>query len=248
MIFIYNTGSIKIKVIITMNDREYEDSADRNWDYPEELSWTEFDWQRYLKDSGREVSHFLELYHQLKDNRENFDQISTMMGWDAADWVLDEEDGVFLSSKLWSEAQSEDINHHSPYTVHKHPVFIVTRGLYSYLNHCLEYLASNSENQASGRAILKFTVGFNEGQHNAIMAVNTLDVGDFNLSICHIKIALEAMNQSLYLLNRYAEENKAMCEFVQKRMVPVCFDLREMWLRVMTECREEVRHQGLDME
>ena len=230
-----------------MNNREFEDSADKNWDFQEEFSWTEFDWQHYLKDNQNEIEQFLKLYHQLKDDRENFEQISHMMGWEGEDAISDDEDDMFLSLKSWAIESSNDTpDPNAPYTVHKHPVYIVTRGLYKYLNNCLEYLASKQELNITPKDVMKFATALNTGETNAIMAVNTLDVGDFNLSICHLKIALDAINQNMHLLNTYAEKNLDEQKFIFNKMLPVCFDIREMWIRVMNECREEVRHQDPD--
>jgi hypothetical protein len=76
------------------------------------------------------------------------------------------------------------------------------------------------------------------GEEQAILAVQALDFGDFAMAISLLKRALRELNQTLALLDdRAASTSRALNHFCHDAQ-PRLFDLREIWLRVMNECRQ----------
>ena len=73
----------------------------------------------------------MSIYNSVKDKSNHLDEAASLMGWDGDDISLIEED-------LQAEETAENTNTNDfsnlPYTLHKHPVFIVTKALYKYLN------------------------------------------------------------------------------------------------------------------
>jgi hypothetical protein len=78
------------------------------------------------------------------------------------------------------------------------------------------------------------------GEEQATLAIQALDFGDYALSISLFKRALRDLNQSFSLLSeKKFDENKFVVS-ARDDYFPKLFDLREIWLRVMNECREEL--------
>lgn len=73
-----------------------------------------------------------------------------------------------------------------------------------------------------------------------MQAVSALDFGDYAMAISLFKRALRDLNATLASL--LAEENEANHSLAHYRALalPRLFDLREVWLRVMGECRDEL--------
>jgi hypothetical protein len=74
---------------------------------------------------------------------------------------------------------------------------------------------------------------------HAILGVQCLDLGDNQLAVCHFKKAHTALNETLQMINRLSEiylELASLPKYqddLRKRLL----DLREIWLRVIQECR-----------
>ncbi|HEX2101818.1 MAG TPA: hypothetical protein VHF69_14185, partial [Candidatus Synoicihabitans sp.] len=73
----------------------------------------------------------------------------------------------------------------------------------------------------------------------ATLAIQALDFGDYAMAISLFKRALRELNGSLALLSSEAHGSRAFTTF-RDHALPRLFDLREIWLRVMNECREEL--------
>jgi hypothetical protein len=75
------------------------------------------------------------------------------------------------------------------------------------------------------------------------MAIHALDFGDYAMAICLFKRALAALNDCFAQVGSdAADRNEAICEGrddIRTRL----FDLREIWLRVISDCREDSDHQ-----
>ena len=59
------------------------------------------------------------------------------------------------------------------------------------------------------------------------------------MTICHLKNALAAINHTLSLLQKLSIKNVRILRLFQAETSRTLFDLREVWLRVMHDCREE---------
>ena len=83
---------------------------------------------------------------------------------------------------------------------------------------------------------------------NVLLSIQALDLGDFGLSICHLKNALSALNQSLDIVNRLTHPNETYLASFQNEIRIRLFDLRELWIRVMGDCRHESQHRRDDLD
>ena len=78
-----------------------------------------------------------------------------------------------------------------------------------------------------------------QAEVNVILAIQAIDLGDYGLTICHLKNSLSALNQTLSLLDRIIHPDAAFLTHFRHEIQVRLFDLRELWLRVMSDCRME---------
>lgn len=228
-----------------MSGFDFDNSSDGDWDHSEELSWNEFDWQRYLKQNEQDIATFLGHYHRLKHKPGHLDEIAQLMKWEVEDWSS--ADGFEESEdSLTDEEDDESVDPRDfdPYTVHRHPVYIVTHGLYQHLFQCWEHFLRQPKINVDAAAGSRFAYSLHVGEFNAVMGINALDMGDFNLAVCHLKNGLAAINHTMALLNALTAENGRLLHAFQSECLQVLFDLRDLWLRVMNDCREEERRHN----
>ena len=73
-------------------------------------------------------------YNKVKDQDDRLDAAASLMGWHRDDWSsadeieLDENDLPVIKS-----VDMEDIGNMDPYTIHRHPIYITSNALFSYL-------------------------------------------------------------------------------------------------------------------
>jgi hypothetical protein len=231
-----------------MSGQNPENFSEGDWEERGDLAWNEHDWQQYLNRNERELTRFVSLYKKLKGQTNCLDEIAVIMGWDQDEWNISLDLSPDASDeKAWDrddamfEEDDMDIEDTDPYTVHRHPVCIVTRGLYRYLLQEWERLCLDERLQITPSLAFKLPQSMRDGEYNAIMGIYAVDVGDYNLCVNHLKNALLCMNQSLSLLQKMPKCSGGKdCQY-KVFAQSVLFDLRELWLRVMRECREEFR-------
>jgi hypothetical protein len=80
----------------------------------------------------------------------------------------------------------------------------------------------------------------NRGEEHAVQAIHALDFGDYAMAVSLFKRAMSALNGSLALLNADASVQHTVVAAWREDALPRFFDLREIWLRVIAECREEL--------
>jgi hypothetical protein len=241
-----------------MSAHDFDNFPEGEWEDRGELAWNEFDWQQYLKQNDKEVARFLALYHQHEGRPERLDVVARLMGWGDEEWAPGEDEAEDEPAPLpsaqaeaapdlasFSDFLDEDFDGVADtYTIHKHPVFIATRGLYQHLSYTWErYLTHGHDLNVNLGLSWKFGASLHAGELNAVMAIHALDLGDFTLTICHLKNALSAVNHSLSLLHLLPVGNKAGQGQFFREVQATLFDLREIWLRVMNDCREENRRR-----
>jgi hypothetical protein len=239
-----------------MSTHDFENFSDGEWDDRGELAWNEFDWQQYLKQNEKEIARFLALYHQHKARPEHLDEVAHLMGWDDQEWAPGEEDAAETKTAsanpppaeldLPDLAEEDFDDAADTYTIHKHPVFIATRGLYQHLYLAWEHFLANGNDLSVNPSLAwKFAASLHAGELNSVMAIHALDLGDFTLTICHLKNALSAVNHSLSMLQMLPLANNSYRAQFFREVQTALFDLREIWLRVMNDCREENRRRTL---
>ena len=222
------------------------DSDESNWDHlSNESYWNEAQWRNYLRITEKDSARFLSIYNSIKDKSNHLDEAASLMGWDGEDISLVEEDFNFEDAE--ENTSSNEISN-IPYTLHKHPVFIVTKALYKYLyeswNHFL-----NKNPSISPKICWDFAQTLHQGEFNVLLAIQALDLGDYVLAICHLKNSLAALNESLSILSNLSHDDDEFLNAFTRELRIRLFDLRELWLRVMKDCRYESRRRGdKDME
>lgn len=248
-----------------MSDPNFEHSDGDDWEeFPGDPNWSESQWRNYLQGSDRETARFLSIYNSIKDQPNHLDEVASLMGWDAEDISMTDEfffmdvgadDGEDLrdpshlselSAPGNEDAEARDpADAGAPYTLHRHPVFVVSRSLYRYLHQSWEHFLAHSDGMVSAKMTWDYANSLHQGEMNVLLSVQALDLGDFGLSICHLKNSLSALNQTLAMLDQLTHRNAAFVEGFRREARIRLFDLRELWIRVMGDCRHECqRHSG----
>jgi hypothetical protein len=221
------------------------DHSDGDWDedFTSEPNWSESQWRTYLKGSDRDTARFLSFYNSVKDQPNHLDEVASLMGWDAEDISMTDD-----FSLLDEENPASETSEGAPYTLHRHPVFVVTRSLYRYLDQSWEHFMAHSEDNLCATVCWKYAKSLHQGEMNVLLSIQALDLGDFGLSICHLKNSLSALNQSLALLNQITHPNQAFLDGFCRETRIRLFDLRELWIRVMGDCRHECKRRPGDQD
>jgi hypothetical protein len=159
--------------------------------------------------------------------------VARRLGWefDAIDEPVEELDPDDIENGFDSEWE--------PYTLHRNPIFISTKALYLSLIANWERIAAQPGRVDPALGLTMLSTLY-RGRENALQAVQALDLGDYSLSICFFKRALRELNDTLARLGADTEQKgdaKLLARF-RDYALPRLFDLREIWLRVMSECRE----------
>ncbi|MGJ8639346.1 MAG: hypothetical protein ACSHYA_08125 [Opitutaceae bacterium] len=223
------------------------DHSDGDWDeeFTSEPNWSESQWRNYLKGSDRDTARFLSFYNNVKDKPNHLDEVATLMGWDAEDISMT-DDFTFIETE--DDSQIPNANEGAPYTLHRHPVFVVTHALYRYLHQSWEHYMSHSDDQLTPQLCWKYSKSLHQAEMDVIFSIQALDLGDFGLAICHLKNSLSALNQSLALLNQLTHSNQEFLDAFRHEIRIRLFDLRELWIRVMGDCRHECKRRPGDKD
>ncbi len=218
------------------NNNDWEDRGD--------LVWNEFDWERYLREQDEAILRYRGFYEAAKDKSDRVDVVAERMGWDIADWTDDIDDN--------SDDDDEDDDSDEPgegdvYTLHKNPIFIATKAIASSLQQSWQLSVESTGTGITPTFALAVLSSLNRGEEQAVQAIHALDFGDYAMAISLFKRALSILNNSLALLNgQEATEQTTLMAF-RDAALPGLFDLREIWLRVINECRDELE-RSLDDE
>lgn len=222
-----------------MSNFDFEGFSEGEWDERGDLAWNEFDWELYLRSQDNVFRRYLELYTQMKGKYDRLDRVAQAMGWDTDEWAGND----FLpedEDPADENVTDDDTDDLEPYTLHKHPIFISTKSLYLDVQaRWLDLLGSGRLNLPPAVAAA-YQASLYTGESNAVSAIHALDMGDYSMAVCHFKRALSDLNRSFHLLGRLSLPENDPTEQYRKEATCRLFDLREIWLRVMQYCREEV--------
>lgn len=227
------------------------DHSEGDWEeFSNELNWSESQWRDYLKGSDRDTARFLSYYNSVKDKPNHLDEVASLMGWDAEDMSLTDEfaysDGEGEDGEEGEDGGTDQED--APYTLHRHPVFVVTRSLYRYLHQSWEHYMERNGQRVPAKLVWDYGNSLHQAEMNVLLSIQALDLGDFGLSICHLKNSLSALNHTLALLNELQHPNPEYLESFRNEIRIRLFDLRELWIRVMGDCRHECQHRRDDQE
>lgn len=229
-----------------MSNFDSDSSSENDWDDRGELAWNEFDWEHYLREQDEMIHRYIGFYEQLADRNDRLDEAAHRMGWDEDSWSSDVDfeatpgrDEIFTEPSNANEERETD-----PYTLHKNPVFIATKGIFLTLIHRWQQIAGQVDNVPQKTA-LEFHSLLHRAEQQSMFAISALDFGDYAMAISLLKRALRELNACFALLNQTALSGAAL-ENYREHATPRLFDLREIWLRVMNECREELERPSDD--
>lgn len=226
-----------------MSNFEPDGPSENEWEERGELAWNEFDWEHYLREQDDVIHRYLAFYEQLREHTDRIDEVAHLMNWDEEDWSADSSDAAndddpITPENLEAKAESVDFEA-EPYTLHKNPIFIATKAIYLSLKRAWERIAYDPAKVPQSVAI-GFQTSLYRGEEHAMLAIQALDFGDYAMAISLFKRALRELNQSLALLNERTTELSRAFSHYREDAFPRLFDLREIWLRVMNECRHEL--------
>ncbi len=224
-----------------MGNYEFEGHSDGDWDERGNVSWNEFDWQQYLRRQQKEVARFVTIYDRYLAEPDRLDQVAMEMGWEQEDWSVGE--GPEEEEEDASEANQD----FDPYTLHRHPVFVVSAGLYAQLRYLWDTFLGKAAIDLTARDASRVSNAFSAGEQNLILTIQAVDMGDFLLGVCHGKLSLRAINEAMRLLEPLAEMGGDAPRFLNAMRIRL-FDLRDVTIRVMSDCREEQRRGFRDSD
>ena len=221
------------------------DHSEGDWEeFSSEPSWGESQWRSYLQGSDKDTERFLSVYNSVKNKPNHLDEVATLMGWDVEDISLTDE-FAFIEE---DEERPSSENSSAPYTLHRHPVFVFTRALYRYLHQSWEHYMLHSERSLTPKISWDYSNSLHQGEMNVLLSIQALDLGDYGLSICHLKNSLSALNQTLSLLDQLDHPSSPFLNGFRKEAQIRIYDLRELWIRVMGDCRHECQRRLDDQE
>jgi hypothetical protein len=218
-----------------MSNSDSGETGDEHWEERGELAWNEFDWERYLRGQEGAVTRYLRLYDEAGERPDRIDHVAERMDWGAEDWTSEE------GGEGGEEAADAD---DEVYTLHKNPIYIATRALYLSLTRSWEDLATEQRHVPQANAV-RLLVRLHRGEAEAIEAIHALDFGDYALAVTLFKRSLATLNGLLAEMQAPALASGRAAAW-REMALPRVFDLREIWLRVIAECRDEVERLGDD--
>jgi hypothetical protein len=76
----------------------------------------------------------------------------------------------------------------------------------------------------------------NNGERNALYAISCMNAGDESLAVCHFKNALQILNFTMEIIQKVPKATPKIDAIFRDALI-ACFDLREIWIRVMESCK-----------
>ena len=223
-----------------MSDFDPDSPLENDWSERGDLAWNEFDWERYLREQDEAIQLYLARYEELRRCADRIDAVAEQMGWEQPEIEDDEPAGRVEEDDPAPDFDDGD----QVYTLHKNPVFIATKAIYLGLKRPWEVAASAESSRIPTALAVSYLVSLHRGEEQASQAVHALDFGDYAMAVSLFKRALAGLNQSLAILSSdTATKNRAVASY-REEALPRLFDLREIWLRVINECREELDRPG----
>lgn len=223
-----------------MSNFNSDGSQENEWDDRGELAWNEFDWERYLREQDDAVTRYLALYEAAKGDPVRIDTVAEKMGWGQDDWT-DEAGGINAEDDDEEDDDEDDADFDDDdvYTLHKNPIFIATKAINLGLRRSWEKLAADPANAPQPVAV-SLLASLHRGEEHSVEAINALDFGDYAMAVSLLKRAMSALNGTLALLNAESSLSHPAVAAWRDEALPQLFDLREICLRVIAECRDEL--------
>lgn len=210
-----------------MANFDFDSNADGDWDDSWETIWNEGDWERYLQTEETQVSHYQRLYVKYSKDANRLDKVASSMGWDSRG---EQSANEVTDTQL-------DMTKSGPYTLHKHPLYIASKALHSWLSDNWKQEANMHSDRISNYSALSLQEAISKSDEYGLLAVTALDLADFTLTIAYIKRGFALLNDLLARLSAIDHfQRESLSEFVTQAKIRA-FDIREIWLRVAADCR-----------
>lgn len=219
-----------------MADFDYESNSDSEWDDSWETLWSEHDWEVYLANEKSEIRKYQKLYNRLARSQNRLDEVALFMGWE----TQGENPELEIPESTLEPLPDQ------PYTLHKHPLYISSKALHDWMTEKWSQHVSLCVDPISPVFVLKIQNTISQSDQYGLLAVTALDLGDYTLAIAYFKRGLEQINQLLAQLNKLEAKNIAPLNAFSKHAKIRLFDIREIWLRVMADCRAAAARQFED--
>ena len=214
-----------------MSNSNADGSAENQWEDRGDLAWNEFDWERYLREQDAVIQRYLSFYEACHHDAKRIDTVAEKMEWGTEVW--EEDDGTDDSDDD-ADADPDDV-----YTLHKNPVYISTKAIYLSLARSWGALSGDAAKVPQPLAMALLS-SMHRGEEQAAQAIHALDFGDYAMAVSLFKRAMSVLNGSLALLNADTLAQQPHVQAWREQALPRFFDLREVWLRVIAECRDEL--------
>lgn len=234
-----------------MKNFDHDQFSEGDWEEKGELAWNEFDWELFLQRQDNESRRFIRTYNSLPNHANRIDEVARIMGWDATDWSMNDLNfDEMMDESTWQQDafNEEDDSDTDPYTLHRHPLHIAVQGLFDSILHLWEALLNETTNNLSPKLCFDLVQSISHGKLESLLALQSLDLADYALTVSELKRALKSLNRSFNILDSiHSAKNPQLYAFKQESITRL-FDIREIWLRVMKDCREELDRRIQDEE
>lgn len=237
--------------LLSMGNTNSDNPSDNEWEDRGELVWNEFDWERYLREQDGSVLRYLALYDRLRNRPERLDEAARQMGWGLEEWsseAIAESGEIGDGEDAPEEPVEVDLDDEDePYTLHKNPIYVATKALFFSLKQGWETTADDPS-KVPQKLALVYHATLLRTEDQAMQAISALDFGDYAMAISLFKRALRDLNLTLGVLAPAACAHSRPLADYREDALPRLFDLREVWLRVMGECRDELSRPSEDSD
>lgn len=206
----------------------YESDANPNneWEDSWDSGLNEFSWEKYLQNESDEIKKYQAIYSKLIRSFNRLDEVAMYMGWQQP--ASDESD------------QDTEDSGTAPYTLHRHPLFVSSKALHGWLVDQWRRRVSLSPEAVDAGTALTYQATVNESDYYGLLAVTALDVDDFALAIAYFKRGMASLNDALRILAELESlEIDSVSLYVKHARIRI-FDIREIWLRVTSDCRTTI--------
>lgn len=223
-----------------MSNSNSDGPSGNEWEDRGDVAWNEFDWERYLREQDESIARYQKLYEASAESTDRIDSVAEQMGWSITDWT--EEGGEIPDSDDDDDDEDDDdldFENGDVYTLHKNPIFIATKAISQGLQHLWLQAAGQATALPAPMSLAMLTV-LHRCEDLAVQAIHALDFGDYAMAISLFKRALHGLNGTLALLNSDEAGLQPVMVAFREAALPRLFDLREIWLRVINECRDEL--------
>lgn len=220
-----------------MTNFNQEGHFEGEWEDRGNTYWGELDWKEFLTRREKETARFLQHYHECPvPPTERLDWVARQMGWDTDDWAVGEtgEDPDALEEDFDGAIPPEDDD---PYTIHRHPVYVVCSGLFIQLRYTWRCVMTE-RSAVNGLLAWDFADCLNEAEKHSLLGMQCMDMADYMLCVVHFKRALRGINAAMSLLPRLVADVNGT-DALEKECMSRMFDLREVCIRVIQDCRDE---------